>query len=98
MKNPKISVALATYNEELNIWDCLTSAEDLADEIVVADGTSADRTGELAKKLGAKVIVTSNKSMFNINKNLAIDKCKSEWVLFLDADERITPELSKEIK
>lgn len=98
MKNPKISAALATYNEEENIVDCLISLKDLADEIVVVDGNSTDRTAELAQKLGAKVIKTTNKPMFHINKNLAIDKCSGDWIFLIDADERVNSQLANEIK
>ena len=102
MKNSKkritISAALATYNEENNIVDCICSLKKVADEIVIVDGSSTDRTAELAKKEGAKVIKTTNKAMFNINKNIAIDNCRGYWILLLDADERISSELSEEIK
>ncbi len=97
-KRIKLSVALATYNEEENIVDCLESVKDVGDEIVVVDGNSQDRTAELAKINGAKVIKTENKKMFHINKNLAIKTCRGEWILLLDADERVTPDLAKEIK
>jgi Glycosyltransferases involved in cell wall biogenesis len=98
MKKPMISVAIATFNEEKNIADCLESVKDLADEIVVVDGSSTDKTVEIAKKYGAKVIVTDNPPIFHINKQKAIDKCKGEWILQLDADERVTTQLAKEIK
>src|SRR3989344_683466 len=102
MKNSKkritISAALATYNEENNIVDCICSLKKVADEIVIVDGSSTDRTAELAKKEGAKVIKPANKAMFNINKNIAIDNCRGYWILLLDADERISSELSEEIK
>lgn len=94
----KISVALATYNEEENIKDCLESVRQLVDEIVVVDGSSTDKTREIAKKFGARIIKTTNKPMFHINKNMAIDACTGDWILQLDADERMTPELAKEIK
>ena len=98
MMKPKISVAIATFNEEKNIADCLESVKDLADEIVVVDGSSTDKTVEIAKKYGAKVIVTDNPPIFHINKQKAIDECRGDWILQLDADERVTPELKKEIK
>lgn len=98
MKKVKISAALATYNEETNIVDCLESLKLVAKEIVVVDGTSRDRTRELAKKHGARVIKTTNKRMFHINKNMAIDNTSGDWVLLMDADERITKELATEIK
>ena len=98
MKNPTISAALATYNEEENITDCIESLKKVADKIVVVDGSSKDRTAELAQNLGAKVIKTSNKTMFHINKNMAIDNCRNDWILVIDADERISDDLAEEIK
>lgn len=94
----KLSLALATYNEERNIADCIESCKGLVDEIVVVDGSSSDKTGELALKVGATVIRTQNVSMFHINKQKAMDACAGEWILQLDADERVTPELAREIK
>lgn len=93
-----ISLALATFNEESTIVDCLESCKGLVDEMVVVDGTSTDRTAELARGMGAQVITVPNNPMFHINKQKAIDACRGEWVLQLDADERVTPELSAEIK
>lgn len=93
-----ISLALATHNEADNIVDCIRSCKGLVDEIVVVDGSSTDATVELAKKEGARVIVTDNPSMFHINKQKAIDACTGEWVLQLDADERVTPKLAQEIR
>lgn len=93
-----ISVVLATYNEEENIAACLNSIKDIADEIVVVDGSSKDKTVEIAKKFGAKVKITTNKPIFHINKQMAIDMATRDWVLQLDADERVTPELANEIK
>lgn len=98
MKNPSISAALATYNEEENIVDCIESLKKITDEIIVVDGSSTDKTRQLASKLGAKVIKTTNKRMFHINKNMAIDACSGEWIFLIDADERISDELAYEIK
>lgn len=94
----KISVAVAAFNEERNIKDCLESVKDLADEIVLVDGMSKDKTVEIAKKYTDKIIITENKPMFHINKNMAIDNCTAEWILLLDADERISSDLSEEMK
>jgi glycosyltransferase involved in cell wall biosynthesis len=98
MKKPTLSVALAAFNEEKNLDACLSSIKDITDEIVIVDGTSTDRTVEIAKKYGAKVIVTTNKQNFHINKQMAIDACTKDWILQLDADETITPKLAEEIK
>jgi len=94
----KISIALATFNEEKNLKNCLESIKDLAGEIVVVDGGSSDKTVKIAQDYGARVIVTSNPPIFHINKQKAIDACSSDWILQLDADERVTPELAKEIR
>lgn len=93
-----ISVVLATFNESKNLPGCLDSVRDLADEIVIVDGTSTDNTVEIAKKYGAIVKTTTNKPNFHINKQMAIDMAKMDWVLQLDADERVTKELKTEIK
>jgi len=92
------SVVLATYNEEKNLARCLDSIKDLADEIIVVDGESSDQTAQIAKKYGAKVIITTNKPVFHINKQLAMDQAKGELVLQLDADEVIDDELKVFIK
>jgi len=94
----RLSVALATLNEERSLGNCLDSVKGLADEVVVVDGSSSDRTVEIAKFFGAKVIVTDNKPIFHINKQQAIDECQGEWILQLDADEVVTPELAEEIR
>lgn len=93
----KISVAIATYNEEENIGVCLEAVKDWVDEIIVVDGSSTDKTVEIAEKYGAKVVITTNKPMFHINKQMAIDKTKGNWILQLDADEIVGEELKKEI-
>jgi glycosyltransferase involved in cell wall biosynthesis len=94
----RLSVAIATLNEERNLPSCLESLKDLVDEVVIIDGGSTDKTVEIARNLGARVTVTNNPPIFHINKQKAIDQCKGEWILQLDADERITPELAEEIK
>ncbi len=97
-KKIRISAALATYNEENNIVDCIESLKKVAGEIVVVDGKSTDRTAEIAKNLGARVIEKENEKMFHINKNKAIKNCKGDWILLLDADERVNSQLATEIK
>ena len=94
----KISVALAVYNEEDNLSNCLNSIKDLADEIVIVDGGSTDKTLDIAKKFNAKIIRTGNPQIFHVNKNKAIDAASSDWILQLDADEVVSEELSSEIK
>lgn len=95
--NPKLSVVLATFNEEENIKRCLDSVNNIASEIIIVDGSSSDRTREISKDLGAKVIKTENHPNFHINKRKAIDLAKGDWILQLDADETVSPELAREI-
>lgn len=92
-----LSVVLATYNEQENLPNCLESVRDLADEIVVVDGSSTDKTASIAKKYGAKVTIVKNLANFHINKQKAIDLATKDWILQLDADERVSPELENEI-
>ena len=94
----KISVVLATYNEEKNIEECLGSVRGLAHEIVLVDGSSADRTREIARSFGARVIKRRNYPIFHINKQYALEQAKYSWVLQLDADERVSQTLAEEIK
>ena len=93
-----VSVVLATYNEESNLKACLESVKDFADEIVIVDGGSTDRTVEIAKSFDAKVLITNNPQIFHINKQKAIDIASSPWILQLDADERVSEALAVEIK
>lgn len=95
----KLSVVLATYNEERNIDRCLDSVRQLADEIIIVDGRSDDDTVKIAKKYGARIIlVNNNPTHFHVQKKMAIDAAKGEWVLQLDADECLTPTLVSEIE
>lgn len=96
MKN--LSVVLATFNEEKNIAACIESVKNIADEIIIVDGSSTDRTREIADNLGATVIKTTNPPIFHINKQKALEKATGKWVLQLDADERVTLRLAQEIK
>lgn len=98
MKKSTLSVVLATFNEEKYLTACLDSIKDIADEIVIVDGTSSDKTVDIAKKFGARVLVKDNPPMFHINKQKAIEMATKDWILQLDADERVTPFLSKEIE
>jgi glycosyltransferase involved in cell wall biosynthesis len=99
MKNKNtLSVVMATFNEEENIERCLKAIKDIADEIVVVDGSSTDKTRSIAQKLGARVIKTSNKPIFHINKQMAIDEATSDLILQLDADEVVDEEMKLAIK
>lgn len=93
----KLSVVLATRNEEENIARCLESVKYIADEIIVFDEYSTDNTKKIAESFGAKVYLEPHHDVFHITKQKAIDMAKGEWILQMDADEVITPELAKEI-
>jgi glycosyltransferase involved in cell wall biosynthesis len=98
MTGTKISVAIATYNEEQNIGSCLDSVHSWVDEIILVDGSSTDQTVKIAQKYKkVKLTVTTNKPIFHINKQMAIDQCQGDWILQLDADEIVPPALQKEI-
>jgi glycosyltransferase involved in cell wall biosynthesis len=94
----KLSVVLATKNEEANIARCLESIKSIADEIIIIDEESTDKTREIARSFGAKVYTTKHNPIFHKTKQMAIDKARGEWILQLDADEVITPPLAQEIK
>ena len=96
----KLSLCIATHNEEKNIHYPLDSAYDLVDEVVIVDGESTDKTVKIAKSYGEKVkIITSNNpKMFHKNKQKAIEEARGDWILQLDADEELSPELKDEIK
>ena len=98
MTQPRLSVILITKNEAHNIEDCLRSVAGLADEIVVVDSGSSDGTAEIARRLGAKVTVTTDWPGFGIQKGRALALATGDWVLSLDADERISPLLAERIR
>ncbi len=85
---PKISALLITYNEERNIQKFLDEAW-YADEIIIVDSESTDRTAEIAKKHPKVTFITRKFDNFTSQKNFAIDQARNEWVTFFDADERI---------
>lgn len=93
----KLSIVLAVYNEEKNIKPCLTSIKEIAEEIIVIDGSSIDNTRKIAAGMGADVYKVSNKLMFHKNKQIGLEKAKGDWILQLDADERVTKKLAEEI-
>ena len=94
---PTLSVILITRNEEANLDDCLASLEGIAQQIVVVDNNSSDRTLEIANSYGAAISQPADWPGFGPQKNRALDLATSEWVLSLDADERLTPALKSEI-
>src|SRR3954466_16082072 len=91
-----LSVCIITLNEEANIGRTLRSVKDIADEIVVVDSGSTDATVSIAQSFGAKVFVEPWKG-FARQKNSSLEKAGSDWVLSLDADEEVAPELAASI-
>ena len=92
-----LAVIVITKNEARNIVACLQSVR-FADQIVVLDSESTDGTAELAKSMGAELSQSADWPGFGIQKNRALALANCDWVLSIDADERITPELQAEIK
>lgn len=93
----KLSVVIITKNEAHNIRACLESAA-WADEIIVVDSGSTDDTVKISESMGAQVYITGDWPGFGPQKNRALSHATGEWVLSLDADERITPPLRGEIE
>ncbi len=92
----KISAVLISHNEEKNIADAIKSV-DFADEVLVVDSESTDSTRDIASSLGARVITRSWPG-FAAQKQFATDSAEHNWILSLDADERVSPELREEIQ
>jgi len=93
---PLLSVAIITLNEERNLARTLASVR-FADEIIVVDSDSTDRTVKIAESFGAKVF---NREWpgFAAQKNFAIQQCTGDWILSLDADEELSAELQTQMK
>jgi len=93
----QLSVLIPVFNEERNLLACLDSVRELADEIFVVDSFSTDKTVAIATQSGARVVQHEYINSA-AQKNWAIPQCRHEWVFIIDADERVTPELRKEIQ
>lgn len=97
-KNAKrISVVLLTRNEVHNIEACLKSCS-FADEWIVVDDGSSDGTVETARRLGAKVFSRSLGGDWASQKNFGIEQAAGPWIFLIDADERVTPDLAKQLQ
>lgn len=94
----KVSAVVSALNEEKNLKDCLKSLR-FADEIVVVDNESTDKTSQIALEFTKKVFKQKNNpDEIDIQKNFGFEKAANEWILSIDADERVSDELAKEIK
>lgn len=92
----KLSAVVIARNAEDLIADCIYSVN-FAEEIIVIDNNSADRTKELAKRLGTKVIETKTENFADL-RNLGLKHSKGEWILYVDTDERVSKELKINIE
>jgi glycosyltransferase involved in cell wall biosynthesis len=96
--HPTLSAIVITRNEAHNLHDCLQSMQGLVDEIIVVDSQSTDATVAIAQQHRANVSQPADWPGFGPQKNRALDLATCDWVLSIDADERVTPELAAEIK
>ena len=93
-----LSVIVITRNEAHNLHDCLQSVQGLANEVVVVDSNSTDATRDIALQHSAVVVQPADWPGFGPQKQRALDLATCDWVLSLDADERVTPELAQDIR
>lgn len=96
MNRPTISAIIITLNEEGNIGDCLATLG-FCDEVIVVDSGSTDRTVDIAKSAGARVTLATDWRGFGTQKQRALNLATSDWVLSIDADERVSEQLRDEI-
>jgi glycosyltransferase involved in cell wall biosynthesis len=96
MRRRRLSAAIISKDEEANIERCL-GALAFVDEVVVVDSGSTDRTVDMCERFGCRIVRTDWMG-FGRNKQLAVDSASNDWVLSIDADEEVTPELAREIE
>ena len=94
----KVSVLILARNEEKFIGACLDSVKNFADEIIVIDDCSTDKTAEICKSHGAKVFQRALNGDWGAQQTFAVNQATCDWIFIIDADERVTPELATEIK
>lgn len=95
---PTLAAVIITLNEEANLEDCLVSLQGTVQQIVIFDSGSKDKTVEIAKRYGAIVEMSAEWKGFGHQKNQALALATTDWVLSMDADERLTAELAQEIR
>jgi glycosyltransferase involved in cell wall biosynthesis len=93
---PRLSAYLIVKNEARDLPACLESLKGLAEEVVVVDDESSDRTAALARERGAKVF-SRKLDGFGSQKQYALERCSGDWAFSIDADERVTGDLAREI-
>ena len=92
-----LSVIIITLNEETMINDCLLSVK-FADEIIIVDSGNTDQTNKIAKEYGVRIIKCDARSGYDQYRNAGLKTAKGDWILYVDADERVTPLLKQEIE
>lgn len=99
MKKLPISICIIAYNEEKNIGDCLKSVINQAGQVVVLDAGSTDQTSEQVSQFpGVDLVTSENNSNLNVNKMKSFASATQDWIFYLDADERLTPQLWEEME
>jgi glycosyltransferase involved in cell wall biosynthesis len=94
----KITAVIFAHNEENNTKECITSAKFLTQEIIVIEIDSQDKTAEVAKESGAKTVPLTKTDYVEPARGFGINQATTDWVLILDADERLTKELAEEVR
>lgn len=94
----KVTVVILTKNEEEHIADVIKNAQNLTDKVLIVDSGSTDKTVELAEQHKAKVVYRAWDNDFSAQRNFALKHAETEWVLYLDADERLNDDLIADIK
>lgn len=97
-KNPTLSLCMIVKNEEGYLHDCLQSVCDLVDEIIIVDTGSTDKTLAIASKFSAQIYHFTWQKDFSAARNASIKHATSDWIFYLDADERLFPESKVELK
>ena len=94
----KLSAVIITKNEGKRISTCIKSLLSFVDEIVIVDDKSSDKTVEICKELGAKVTINESGGNFDRQRNIGIEKASCQWILQMDADEIVFPQIALKIK
>jgi len=98
MNKPLLTLSMIVKNEEKYLEECLDSVKNVVDEIVIVDTGSTDKTLEIAKRFNANIFHFEWIDDFSAARNFALSKSTGNWILYLDADERLNPESIKELK
>lgn len=98
MTSPRLSLCMIVRDEEENLRDCLLPLRDSFDEIIVVDTGSKDRTPQLAKEMGTKVFHFLWQDDFSAARNVSLSYAQGDWIFWMDADDRITPNEAQKIR